>query len=68
MQSRRIKKLFYIMVICYLAVSNAVAQPSNPSSDPDTVPLTGIEILLGAGALLGAKKLLRRNKEEKNFL
>jgi len=49
-----------------LASTNLVsAQPGNPSSDPDNpTPITGIEILLGAGAFIGAKKLLNRNKKQ----
>lgn len=46
--------LILITLICY-------SQPSTPPTDPDApVPITGIEILIGAGALLGAKKLLQR--------
>lgn len=38
-------------------------QPGDPGGDPD-VPITGIEILLASGGLLGIKKLLssRKNK------
>jgi hypothetical protein len=41
-----------------------IAQPVDPNADPD-VPITGIEILLGAGALLGIKRAItnRRNKQ-----
>jgi hypothetical protein len=42
--------------------------PNKPPCDPGPppVPLSGIEILLGAGALLGAKRFLgnRKQKEE----
>jgi hypothetical protein len=39
------------------------AQPGDPSGDPD-VPITGIEILLSAGALFGIKKLLGKSKNK----
>lgn len=43
---------------------NSIGQPTDPDIDPD-IPITGIEILLAAGALFGVKKLLsRRNKSE----
>ncbi len=40
-----------------------LAQPSNPSTDPD-VPITGIEILLSVGALYGIKKLMGKSKQK----
>lgn len=44
---------------------SAMAQPGDPGGDPDNpVPITGIEWLIGAGALLGAKKLLNRKKSQ----
>jgi hypothetical protein len=38
------------------------AQP-DPGGDPD-VPITGIEILIGAGGALGLKKLLGKRKNQ----
>jgi hypothetical protein len=32
--------------------------PGDPNTDPD-VPITGIELLIGAGALLGVKRALK---------
>ena len=61
-----IKKSVYILFICLLMGSYAIGQPNAPSNDPDTVPITGLEILLGAGAILGVKRLFGRKKEEKN--
>lgn len=43
-----------------------MAQPGDPGGDPD-VPISGIEVLIGAGALLGAKKIYtRRKSSQKN--
>ena len=48
-----------------LCVSACVlyAQPGDPGGDPD-VPITGIEILIGAGGALGLKKLLGKRKNQ----
>jgi hypothetical protein len=50
-------KLF-LLFFCVITIQiSGFAQPPNdPNSDPD-VPITGIEILIGAGALLGARKI-----------
>jgi len=39
--------------------------PPDPVQDPDTVPITGIEILIGAGALMGARRLRQQHKSKK---
>jgi hypothetical protein len=41
------------------------AQVGDPGGgeDPDEVPITGIEILIGAGGALGLKKLLNKRKK-----
>ncbi|MGE0772966.1 MAG: hypothetical protein AB7K37_14720 [Cyclobacteriaceae bacterium] len=53
------------LIICFLLVSFLTfAQPTDPSADPDNpVPLGGIELLLGAGALLGIKYLRKKNRK-----
>lgn len=40
------------------------AQPGDPGTDPD-VPITGIEYLLGGGALYGLRQLVRKEKRTK---
>jgi len=42
------------------------AQPPNPGGPPppNPVPLGGLEILIGAGALLGARKIMQHRKKE----
>ncbi|MCB0493764.1 MAG: hypothetical protein KDC93_15270 [Cyclobacteriaceae bacterium] len=55
-----------IVIILTLVISSFAIQaqpPNNPSGDPD-VPITGIEILLSAGALLGLKKLMGKSKQK----
>ncbi len=57
-------KLFLLGLILFAMQVVVLAQPSNPSAPPPDVPITGIEILIGAGALLGARKIARaRNKK-----
>jgi hypothetical protein len=55
-----------LVLIFIFAVSLAVAQPGGgPPPDPgEPLPITGIEILLGLGCLLGIKRLRDiRNKD-----
>jgi hypothetical protein len=51
-----------ITTVCFLKVADA--QPGDPGGDPD-VPITGIEILVGAGGALGLKKAWD-NRKKKN--
>ena len=60
----------YLFLICFLCLSFgmqciAFGQPIDPQSggDPD-VPITGIELLLGAGGLLGARKAYLNRKKK----
>ena len=46
-----------LITILLLIAFPMMAQPEDPSSDPD-VPITGIEILISIGALLGIRKLI----------
>lgn len=49
-----------VIIICLLISGHALfAQPGDPGGDPD-VPITGIEILIGAGALFGLKRTLSK--------
>ncbi len=53
-------------LICLLTLLldpiSAAAQPNNPP--PVDTPLTGIEILVGLGALFGAKKMFDSRKKK----
>jgi hypothetical protein len=56
---RILTPLFLLLfLLCPLLVA---AQPGDPGGDPD-VPITGIEFLLGGGALLGIRQLWARAK------
>lgn len=60
------KKLL-VITICFSPLGLAFAQPPDdpPSPDPDAdVPITGIELLVGAGALWGAFKALDKRKKQ----
>jgi len=43
---------------------NVFGQPGDPTPDPDTVPITGIEILIGLGGLMGVKKIRDLTKKK----
>ncbi len=53
-----INRIFVVLVLL-LGSSICNGQPPNPNDDPDPVdvPITGIEILIGLGGLLGIKKI-----------
>ncbi len=52
-----------LIVFFSLVVLSLKAQPGEPPPDIGApVPITGIEILIGAGALLGAKKMMAHRK------
>ncbi|MBX2916313.1 MAG: hypothetical protein KF856_13665 [Cyclobacteriaceae bacterium] len=57
-------KLVLSSLLCMVAVAVSIAQPGNPSGDPD-VPITGIEILLTLGGLIGIKRFLATKKNTK---
>ena len=47
-------------MICYI---NGFSQPGDPGGDPD-VPISGIGLLLAAGAFFGIKKLIDLKKRQ----
>jgi hypothetical protein len=51
-----IQRLFLSTIFC-MVVFVATAQPGDPSNDPD-VPITGIEILIALGGVLGIRKFI----------
>jgi hypothetical protein len=53
---------FFLISSFVLIANMLMAQAGNPPPDPGPVPITGIEILLGAGALFGAKRLYDNKK------
>jgi len=60
------KASFPLIILLVLIAFPIFAQPGDPGGDPDAVPITGIEFLLGAGALWGAKRIYNRSKENNN--
>jgi hypothetical protein len=59
------KKYLLVFFISLSSLSVANAQPGDPGTDPD-VPISGIEVLIGAGGIIGVKKMLeKRNKKNK---
>jgi hypothetical protein len=56
MRSKSVYRIVTFLGLSLLTVLIANAQPGDPGGDPD-VPITGIEILLALGGLLGIKKL-----------
>ncbi len=56
MSSKSVYRIVTFLGLSLLTVLIANAQPGDPGGDPD-VPITGIEILLALGGLLGIKKL-----------
>jgi hypothetical protein len=56
-------KKFLVIIFLLSPAGLAFCQPGDPMTDPDpTVPITGIELLIGAGALFGAFKALEKKK------
>lgn len=60
----RLKPVYRIVIFIGLSLLITFAtnaQPGDPSADPD-VPLSGIEILLTLGGVLGIKKFIGKRK------
>lgn len=54
-----------VLVIVFSLISfMALAQPGDPGGNP-TVPISGIEILIAAGAALGLRSFLSGKKNNK---
>jgi len=56
------------ILICFPSIYLAAqpgggGPPGDPTTDPD-VPITGIELLIGAGAVYGTKKYLDKKKKK----
>ncbi len=64
----RVFNLVPILILVFVLLPLlGISQPGDPGGDPD-VPITGIELLLGGGALLGVRKIIadiksRREKQ-----
>jgi hypothetical protein len=63
--SKRLLKVFVVLGLFFCLNTMSHAQPDDagpPTGDP--VPLSGIEILLASGALLGAKRFFDFKKKQ----
>ncbi len=63
MRFKSVYRIGVLICFCLLTVIIAAAQPGNPAGEVDpTVPISGIEVLIALGGLLGVKKFLTRKK------
>lgn len=61
----RLKHLMLTVVLS--AISIVVnSQPDDPSTNPDVVPITGLEYLLIGGGVYGVSRLLKNRKNKNN--
>jgi len=52
------------LIFLLLLVSSPLwAQPTDPSGDPDAVPITGIELLIALGGAMGIRKLIKDRRK-----
>ena len=52
------KRQLILTLVLVIGFQMSFAQPGDPGGNPD-VPLTGIEYLLGLGALFGFRKIMK---------
>ena len=61
-------RIFTLALLFVLVSIGSIAQPGGGGpgggGNPDAVPLGGIELLIAAGALLGAKKAFDKRKSK----
>lgn len=57
----------FLILLFILLPLLGISQPGDPGGDPD-VPITGIEFLVGGGALLGIRKIIATRKSRKERL
>jgi len=58
----KVLRVVLVLVLFFsMNISHAQPIPDGPPP-PNPVPITGIELLIGAGALLGAKRMLSNRK------
>lgn len=63
-----IKNIIFTVAICMMSWTQLEAQPTsgdpNGGGKPGTAPISGIEILIGLGGLLGAKKIFDAKRKK----
>lgn len=57
-------KILIIILFSFISIGLS-AQPGGPPPPDEEVPITGIEILIAAGGLFGAKKIYDSSKKKK---
>ncbi|HMJ67983.1 MAG TPA: hypothetical protein VK508_03775 [Cyclobacteriaceae bacterium] len=65
MAVRRIFLLLICTIVLSLWQTVVFGQPGDPPN-PDDVPITGLEYLLGGGVLYGIRSLLKGRKKNQN--
>jgi len=57
-------KRFFVIILFVFSAQITFAQPGDPGGGDPTVPITGIEVLLGMGGAWGLKKVLEKRKSK----
>lgn len=65
------RKALGLFIILFALLLNSTPSLSQPGGDPGgggnpTVPISGIEILIGAGGLYGVRKLMKKRNPSDN--
>lgn len=55
---------FLLLLILFFSTINLWAQPGDPGGGGNPTPITGLEILLAAGGLFGAKRLYSNRRKK----
>ena len=64
----RVFNLLPLLILLFIILPLVgMCQPGDPGGNPD-VPITGIEFLVGGGALLGIRKIIATRKSRKERL
>jgi hypothetical protein len=58
--------IFFLLFLLVFVTTVAIGQPGDPGGGGNPTPISGIEILLGGGALMGIRKFLQKNKSGKD--
>lgn len=59
-------RILLSLLFLLMTVSLSFAQPGDPGGGGNPTPISGLEILIGGGAVIGIRKYLQRNKSGKD--
>ncbi len=62
----RSSAIFFLFFLLMFVATVAIGQPGDPGGGGNPTPISGIEILIGGGAVLGIRKFFHRNKSGKD--